>query len=134
MEALVNQVNQGFSFLRSPYQLSAVLLETIATWVLHWLSFVCVLISFGFLQPVGLEGSVVVFSITSASAVVPSAGAIGAFHKLGVDSFVLLYKMGMERALGFVSVLHLLAYYIVPLGSGFALWMGQGLLVTKKDK
>jgi hypothetical protein len=92
-----------------------------------------VLIAFGFLQPIGLEGSVVVFSITSASAVVPSAGAIGAFHKLGVDSFVLLYEMGFARALGFVSVLHMLAYYVVPLGSGFVLWLGQGLLVTKED-
>ncbi len=62
---------------------------------------------------------------------VPSAGSIGAFHKFGVDAFHLLYGVSHARSLGFISVLHLLAYYVVPGGCGVLLWMGQNLRKTR---
>jgi glycosyltransferase 2 family protein len=133
VEKLVQQGARGLIFMRSPRQMAMVLVETVAIWGLLWLAFVCALHAFDLFDVVRMKGSVVTFSITSASVLVPSAGAIGAFHKLGQDALVLLYQSDAACTLAFVSVLHLIAYYVVPCGGGVLLWFGQVALRGRSD-
>lgn len=125
LERLVRQGAEGLAFLRSGRAVCATLLETIGVWFFLWLAFLSGLIAFRILGEVGLAGSAVTFSITSASAIVPSAGAIGAFHKFGRDSLAVLYRVDGDVALAFATALHMIAYYVVPLGGGLLAWIGQ---------
>ncbi|MCP4606460.1 MAG: flippase-like domain-containing protein [Proteobacteria bacterium] len=133
-EQFVMQGANGLAFLRSWRQIGAVFLETIGIWVLLWGAFFAGLVSFHLIGDIDLQGSAVTFSITSASVLVPSAGAIGAFHKLGLDSLVVLYQADAARSLAFITVLHLIAYYVVPVGGGILTWIGQILLHRRENQ
>ncbi len=132
VEGFVEQGIQGLAFFGSWKQVAAVFVETLGIWLLLWSAFAAALIAYGLFQQVGLQGSVVTFSITNAGFLVPSAGAIGAFHKLGLDSLVLLYQADPARSLAFVTVLHLLAIYLVPVGGGMLTWALQTTLRRKE--
>jgi uncharacterized protein (TIRG00374 family) len=122
---IVAQGAEGLTFFRRPSQIVMVLLETVGIWTLLWVTFLLALISFDLYSAVGTAGSVVTYSITNASVFVPSAGAIGAFHVFGQDSLVLLYQIDPARALAFATALHLIVYYLVPVGGGVTTWLGQ---------
>ncbi|MCP4678115.1 MAG: flippase-like domain-containing protein [Deltaproteobacteria bacterium] len=132
VEEFTEQGIRGLAFLRSWKQVAAVFVETLGIWFLLWSAFAAALFAYGLFQQVELQGSVVTFSITNAGFLVPSAGAIGAFHKLGLDSLVLLYQTDPAGSLAFVTVLHLLAIYLVPVGGGVLTWIVQSMLRRKE--
>ncbi len=128
VESIVEQGARGLSFIRSGRKLALVTIETTCIWLLLWCSYCMALYAYGLFQEIGFGGGAVSYSLTNASVLVPSAGAIGAFHRLGLDALVLLHRVDPVRALAFVTVLHLMAYYVIPVGGGVITWIGQIVL------
>ncbi len=128
VEEIVRQGGKGLTFVKEPGKMVAIFFETIFIWVFMWLTFVLGLYAFDLLEIVGIKGSVVTYTVTGASVFVPSAGAIGAFHKFGQESLVFLYQADPSRSLAFATVVHLIGYYVVPVGVGVLMWIGQIIL------
>ncbi len=128
---LLGQGLNGVAFLRSGPQLAMMIWTSAGIWLCQWVAFALGLAAYGLMPLVGLKGSAVGFSITGASVFVPSAGAIGAFHKLGHDVLTLFYSVEPARALAAVTVIHLMMYYFVPVGVGVLAWLGQGVFITR---
>lgn len=122
---LMRQASAGLAFVKVPRQVGLVAVETVLIWGLYIATFCLGLAAFGIFEATGLGGGTVAYSITSASALVPSAGQIGTFHKLGVDALTGLYGVTATDALAFVTALHLLLFYFVAGGAGIGLWIGQ---------
>ena len=128
MEKLMIQGAEGLRFLKSGKSLALVFAESVLVWLALFSTYAVAAGAFGLFDELGLLGSAVGFSITNASVLVPSAGAIGAFHKFGQDALVFFYDVDATRALAFVTVLHLIAYYVVPIGCAIVCWPLQLLL------
>ncbi len=129
---LIRQASAGLAFVKHSRQVGLVAVETVLIWGLYIATFCLGLAAFGVFEQTGLRGGVVAYSITSASALVPSAGQIGTFHKLGVDSLTGLYGVAAVDALAFVTALHLLLFYFVAGGAGIALWIGQAFVARSR--
>lgn len=131
IEKLMAQGAEGLSFLKSGKSLALVFVQSVGIWSALLATYAIAAMAFGLFDELGIIGSGVGFSITNASVFVPSAGAIGAFHKFGQDALVFFYNVDTGRALAFVTVLHLIAYYVVPVGCAIVCWPVQILLAKR---
>ena len=116
---------RGFEFVRDPIQAAVVAAESVAIWVLYWGTLILGLAAFGFLADIGLDGGTVVFSITSSGVLVPSQGAIGAYHTAGRESLHLLYDVPRDLALARVTVVHAILFLGVGGIGGALAWLLQ---------
>jgi hypothetical protein len=130
----VVQLGDGLSIVRRPGALAAATLETVAMWTLYILAFALGLSAFGLLEQLGLRGAVVSYSITSSSALVPSAGQLGTFHALGRDSLAILYGIDRDRALACITAVHLWLFYAIAGLGGLVLWLGQELSLRHRGR
>jgi glycosyltransferase 2 family protein len=123
--SLVEQAGLGLAFARSPLRLFQVTLETVAIWGSLLCCYVLALTAYGFFETLSWAGSTVFYGVTNLSVFVPTTGAIGAFHRFGQDALVKLYDKDPAISLAFVTILHLIAYYVIPMILGLVLWLAQ---------
>jgi uncharacterized protein (TIRG00374 family) len=134
---IVREGAQGLAIVRRPRAAAVALLETGLIWSLYLAAHLLGLAAFHLLDGIGVAGGTVSFSITSCSVLVPSQGAIGAYHKLGQESLHLLYGVDSDSALACVTVLHAILFIGVGGLGGAAVWflqslrLGRGRAITR---
>jgi hypothetical protein len=124
-ENVAREGAEGFSFVRNPARTVVILGETAAIWGLYCSTFALGLAAFGLLGGLGWRGTTVVFSVASASVVVPSQGAIGVFHSFGEKALSQLYGIGRDQALACITVIHAVLFLGVAGVGGVLVWGAQ---------
>jgi uncharacterized protein (TIRG00374 family) len=122
VEELIRQGADGLQFLRKPSNLIPVFLETSGIWVLYWASFLLGLAAFGILDRIGYSGGTVAFSITCSGVLVPTMGAIGAYHEIGRECLIKLFSTDPALALASITVIHAVLFYVVGGLFGVLAW------------
>jgi hypothetical protein len=126
VEELIRQGGEGLAFLKRPSQAFPILLETIAIWGLYWYTFILGLAAFGIMDEIGYRGGTVAFSITCSSVLVPTMGAIGAYHAMGIECLTGLFDIGESQAYACIFAIHALLFYVVGGLFGVLAWAVQG--------
>lgn len=130
-EALIRQGADGLAFLKKPSQAFPVFLETVGIWGLYLVTFLLGLEAFGILDDVGYDGGTVSFSITCSGVIVPSVGAIGAYHKMGQLSLINLLNIDADLASACILVIHAILFYFIGGVCGVIAW-GLQIFVRRK--
>ena len=133
VKELIRQATEGLEFLKQPSQAVPIFLETTGIWALYLVCFLFGLAAFGLLDVTGYAGGTVSFSIATAGVLVPTMGAIGAYHKCGMDSLTRLYNIDQASAIAFITVIHAVLFYVVggilsALAWGMQVWVRKRLI------
>jgi hypothetical protein len=134
VENLIRQGAEGLAFLKRPEQALPVLIETTLIWFLYWINFLLGLQAFGILPSIGYEGGMVSFSITTASLLVPTMGAIGAYHEFGRQVLTTLYGVGSDQAIACITITHVILFYFVGGVCGALAWGWQAWVWRKMPR
>jgi uncharacterized protein (TIRG00374 family) len=134
VEDLIRQGARGLAFLKRPSQALPVFIETTLMWILYWIAFLLGLQAFGILRGIGYDGGMVSFSITTAGVLVPTMGAIGAYHEFGRQSLTTLYEVGSDQAVACIAIIHVILFYFVGVVCGALAWGWQAWVRRKMPR
>ena len=121
LEGLLQRFIEGFDLLRDPRRVAAALALTFVLWGANGMLYYLGLLAFD-LGRIGIDGAMVVQSVTSMGVSVPSApGFVGAFQAAVVKALS-AFDVGRDLAFGYSIAFHATQYLPVTLFGFFLFW------------
>jgi uncharacterized protein (TIRG00374 family) len=110
---LAEQFDRGTGSLRNPVGLPGIAILSLAIWGLYFIDFYMGFLSFGMIPQIDLSHALIVFSIGSASIVVPTPGSLGTYHLAISQALQQVCQIEAARATAFVTVFHAVTFVLV---------------------
>ncbi len=128
LDALLAQFDAGTRSLTSLPKLLVIALSSIAIWACYWLNGYLMIFAFHLDKLVDIAKTLVIFTISSVSVLVPTPGSAGSYHILSSQTLQKVAGVDPAQALAYATVTHLICFVIVaclPAGICFIIQNAQ---------
>jgi uncharacterized protein (TIRG00374 family) len=110
---LADQFDLGTGSLRNPVGLPGIALLSLGIWALYFVDFYFGFLAFGMVPQIDFSHALIIFSIGSASVVVPTPGSLGTYHLAISQALQKVSQIEPARAGAFVTVFHAVTFVLV---------------------
>ncbi|MBY0356379.1 MAG: flippase-like domain-containing protein [Candidatus Obscuribacterales bacterium] len=125
------QFDQGTKCLVDVLNLPKIAFLSFAIWGLYWANFYFMLRAFHLTGQVGMDKSLVIFTIGSVGVLVPTPGSVGSYHFLVSQGLQKLAGINGDQSLAFATVLHIFCFILATCIPAALCFIGQSLFVAK---
>jgi len=111
---LAEQFDTGTQSLKSPVKYPIIAVLSLAIWFCYWLNFYFMVFAFNLQNKVDALKCLIIFTIGSLGVLIPTPGSAGGFHVLVSKGMTMTADVPQTQALAFATLLHFLAFVLVP--------------------
>ncbi|MBU6451225.1 MAG: flippase-like domain-containing protein [Cyanobacteria bacterium REEB67] len=112
--ALAAQFDTGTQALKNPVKYPLIAGLSFLIWFCYWLNFYLMVFAFNLQDKIDPLKCLIIFTIGSVGVLIPTPGSVGGFHFLVSKGMTMTANVPPDQALAFVTVLHFLAFILVP--------------------
>jgi len=110
---LADEFDRGTQSLRNPVGLPLIAFLSFAIWGCYFASFYAGFAAFGMLSQIDLSHALIIFTVGSASVIVPTPGSVGTYHLAVSRSLQQVSQIDPARATAFATVFHAVTFVLV---------------------
>lgn len=128
LDGLLEQFDAGTKSLTSLPKLILIALSSVAIWACYWFNGYLMIFAFHLDKLVDIAKTLVIFTISSVSVLVPTPGSAGSYHILSSQTLQKVAGVDPAQALAYATVTHLICFVIVacvPAGICFIIQNAQ---------
>lgn len=113
LQVLLEQFDLGTRSLTSFANLLVIALSSLLIWVCYWANMYLMFYAFHLEKQVDLVKSLLVFTISSVSVLVPTPGSMGSYHALTSQSLQKIAGVNEAQSLAYAALTHLLCFVVI---------------------
>jgi len=132
LEQLLVQFEQGTSGLTNILSVLAIAVFSVLIWVCYYLNMYFMIRAFRLENLVDFSKSLVIFTISSVSVLIPTPGSVGGYHFFTSQALQKVAGVNQPESLAFAAVTHLLSFVVVTCVPAALCFLIQSFRAGKK--